>query len=146
MILATNIFDIDFKLFSLVEHFISKGLPFKEIRYIESILFMFIENSKIIYYDLYLYYYGLRTMQQLPSLIILTNTTEENVCLQEGFRLGIPLMGLVDITTKNTNGLTFPIFSNKNSFKSLIIFYSIIGDSLLYGWLKPVSFFFCNFF
>ena len=56
MILATNIFDIDFKLFSLVEHFISKGLPFKEIRYIESILFMFIENSKIIYHDLYLYF------------------------------------------------------------------------------------------
>jgi ribosomal protein S2 len=98
------------------------------------------------YYDLYLYYYGLRTMQQLPSLIILTNITEENVCLQEGFRLGIPLMGLLDITTKNTNGLTFPIFSNKNTFKSLIIFYSIIGDSLLYGWLKPVSFFFYKFF
>jgi ribosomal protein S2 len=94
------------------------------------------------YYDLFIYYYGLKNMQQMPSLVILTNPNEENVAFQETFRLAIPVVSLVDINTKNTFGITFPIPSSTTNKKSLFIFYSILGDSLMYGFLKPVSYFF----
>ena len=98
------------------------------------------------YYDLFLYYYGLKTMQQMPSVIVFTNPNNESVAFEESFRLAIPIISLVDVITKDTFGITFPIPSNVANKKSLIIFYSIIGDSLLYGFLKPVSYFFNAFF
>jgi ribosomal protein S2 len=97
------------------------------------------------YYDLFIYYYGLKNMQQMPSLVILTNPSGENIAFQETFRLAIPVVSLVNIDTKNTFGITFPIPSNTTTKKSLFIFYSIFGDSLIYGFLKPVSYFFSLF-
>jgi ribosomal protein S2 len=94
------------------------------------------------YYDLFIYYYGLKSMQQIPSLVVFTNAKDKNISFQEVFRLAIPSASLVDIITKNVFGITFPIPSNSINLKSLIIFYSLLGDSLLYGFLKPVSYFF----
>ncbi len=98
------------------------------------------------YEDFFFYFYGMRNMYQLPSLIILSNPNISIVSLQESFRIGIPIMSLIDINTLNTNIFTFPIPGNNYEFKSLFVFYSIIGDCLLFSLFRPVSLFFINFF
>lgn len=129
----------------VIKHWIGGTLTnFKKFKiFFFQIIKGFISVKK--YYDLFLYYYGLKTMQQMPSLIIFTNPNGESVAFEESFRLAIPIVSLVDIVAKNTFGVAFPIPSNTTNKKSLIIFYSIIGDSLLYGFLKPVSYFFNTF-
>lgn len=129
----------------IIKHWIGGTLTnFKKFRiFFFQILKGYISIKK--YYDLFLYYYGLKTMNQIPSLIIFTNLDNESVALQESFRLAIPIVSLIDIVTKNIFGITFPIPCNLTTKKTLIIFYSIIGDTFLYGLLKPVSYFFNMF-
>lgn len=129
----------------IIKHWIGGTLTnFKKFRiFFFQILKGYISIKK--YYDLFLYYYGLKTMHQIPSLMIFTNLNNENVALQESFRLAIPIISLIDIITKNIFGITFPIPCNLNNRKTLIIFYSIIGDTFLYGLLRPVSYFFNMF-
>ncbi len=98
------------------------------------------------YDDFFFYFYGMRNMYQLPSLVILSNPSASVVSLQESFRIGVPIMSLININTLNTNVLTFPIPGNNYDFKSVFVFYSIIGDCLLFSLFKPVSLFFIKFF
>lgn len=98
------------------------------------------------YYDFFIYFFGLKRMQQIPSLLILTNPNNSIVALQEGARLSLPILSLVNVNTENTLGINFPIPCNNIDFKSLYVFYTIVGDAMLYGWLRPVSFYFKKFF
>ncbi len=98
------------------------------------------------YDDFFFYFYGMRNMYQLPSLIVLSNPNCSIASLQESFRIGIPIMSLTNMNTLNSNILTFPVPGNNQEFKSLFVFYSIIGDCLLFSLFKPVSLFFINFF
>ena len=98
------------------------------------------------YYHIFVHFYGLKMTQRLPSLIIFSNPHPTSLgSLQESFRIGIPTFSIIDVITVQNFGITFPLPCNGEDFESVFLFYNIIGDTLLYGWIKPVMNFFSNF-
>lgn len=76
---------------------------------------------------------GMRYIHRPPNLFCSLNIDKGSASFLENFRLGIPVIALVDINN-TISGVTFPIFSNSVSPHTHMTFFSILRSAVLNGY------------
>lgn len=75
---------------------------------------------------------GIREMAHLPAAIFLIDSKKEEIAVEEGNRLNIPIVGLID-TNCDPGKIDFPIPGNDDAMKSIRLITSLIADSVIEG-------------
>jgi small subunit ribosomal protein S2 len=76
---------------------------------------------------------GMKFIHRPPNVTCLLNINREWAAFRENFRLGIPIISLINVND-NLAGITFPIFGNNLSPYSYITFFSILRAAILNGY------------
>jgi ribosomal protein S2 len=85
------------------------------------------------------FFLGLNLMYSMPSLICITETTPiSNVSIQESFKLGLPVAGLVNASSKKITAFTFPIPADFDNLRVVLCFLNFIISSILLGFRKDL--------
>lgn len=82
-------------------------------------------------------YAGMRYIHRPPNVSCLLNISRGSSAFLENFRLGIPTIALVN-SDNNTAGVSFPIFSNNNSFYTFDCFLSILRSAIFNGYKDEI--------
>jgi len=92
------------------------------------------EQSRLekIYKKLYKNLWGLRKMNGLPGVVIVIDSTFENIAIQEARRLNVPIVAVVD-TNANPEEVTFPVPGNDDAIRSIRLFISKFGEAVKEG-------------
>lgn len=80
---------------------------------------------------------GMRYIHRPPNLFCSLNIDKGSASFLENFRLGIPVIALVDVST-TISGVTFPIFSNSVSPHTHMTFFSILRSAVLNGYKHEI--------
>ena len=75
---------------------------------------------------------GIRSMNKLPSCVIVFDTKKEAIAIKEARKLGIPIIGLVD-TNSNPDELDYPIPANDDAIRSVKLFTKVLADAVMEG-------------
>lgn len=75
---------------------------------------------------------GIRTMDKLPSLLFVVDTTKEHNAVREARKLGIPIVGLVD-TNADPDEIDFPVPANDDAMRAIRLFCKTVADAVLEG-------------
>jgi small subunit ribosomal protein S2 len=75
---------------------------------------------------------GIKNMDEPPSALFLVDTKKEKIALNEGKRLGIPLIAIVD-TNGDPEDINFIIPGNDDAIRSIRLLTSIIADACIEG-------------
>jgi len=78
---------------------------------------------------------GIQHMPGLPDLIFVASVKNENIAVQEGRRLGIPVIGIVD-TNCDPDLVDIPIPGNDDAIRALGLYCSILADAAIEGRMK----------
>lgn len=73
---------------------------------------------------------GIKTMEKLPSLIFLVDTTKELICTKEAKKLGIPTIGLLD-TNCDPSVVDYVIPGNDDAVRSVSLIAGKIADAVI---------------
>lgn len=73
---------------------------------------------------------GIKTMEKLPSLIVLVDSNKEMICTKEARKLGIPTIGLID-SNCNPNSVDNVIPGNDDAVRSVALIVGKIADAVL---------------
>jgi len=75
---------------------------------------------------------GIRDMVHLPKAIFMIDSKKEEIAVEEGRRLGIPIVGLID-TNCDPDKINFPIAGNDDAMRSIKLIASLVTDSVVEG-------------
>lgn len=75
---------------------------------------------------------GIKTMDRLPSLIYMVDSSREKTAVNEAKRLKIPIIALID-TNCNPEPIDYCIAGNDDAIKSIKLITSKIADAVLEG-------------
>jgi len=75
---------------------------------------------------------GIRTMTDYPSALIIVDIKKEINAVEEGKKMGIPIVGIVD-TNGNPKLVEYPIPANDDGLKSIQLVLTKLGESILEG-------------
>ncbi len=75
---------------------------------------------------------GIKNMDELPSAIFLVDTKKEKIALNEGKKLGIPLIAIVD-TNGDPEDIDFVLPGNDDAIRSIRLLTSIVADACIEG-------------
>jgi small subunit ribosomal protein S2 len=75
---------------------------------------------------------GIRTMKRLPDLIILVDTQREITAVQEGNKLKIPIMALVD-SNSDPDNIDYLIPANDDAMRSIQLIMKTLADAVIEG-------------
>lgn len=75
---------------------------------------------------------GIREMKELPGIMFVIDLKKEHIAVQEGRRLGIPIIAIADTNT-DPEEVDFPIPGNDDAIRSIMLFTNLIADSYLEG-------------
>jgi small subunit ribosomal protein S2 len=78
---------------------------------------------------------GIQHMPGLPDLMFVASVKNENIAVQEGRRLGIPVMGIVD-TNCDPDLVDIPIPGNDDAIRALGLYCSVLADAAIEGRMK----------
>lgn len=78
---------------------------------------------------------GIRTMDKLPGLIFIVDTTKEYNAVREARKLGIPIVALVD-TNADPTEVDYPIPANDDAMRAIRLFSRCVADAVLEGRAK----------
>jgi small subunit ribosomal protein S2 len=78
---------------------------------------------------------GIRTMDKLPALVFVIDTTKEYNAVREARKLGIPIVGLID-TNADPDEVDYPIPANDDAMRAIRLFSKLVADSVLDGRAK----------
>ncbi|MDR2008476.1 MAG: 30S ribosomal protein S2 [Alphaproteobacteria bacterium] len=81
---------------------------------------------------------GIRKMGGLPNLVVVLDTVQESIAIEESRKLGIPIVGIVD-TNANPDNITFPVPGNDDAIKSIRFYCEIISQTILEGLKEEVA-------
>ncbi|MCF6807315.1 30S ribosomal protein S2 [Thiotrichales bacterium 19S9-12] len=73
---------------------------------------------------------GIKHMGGLPDAIIVVDSNEERIAIQEANRLSIPVIGIVD-TNSNPEGVDYLIPGNDDAVRALRFYLSTFADAIL---------------
>jgi small subunit ribosomal protein S2 len=73
---------------------------------------------------------GIERMRRLPGAIFVVDTIKENIAVQEGRKLGIPIVALLD-TNSNPTLIDYPLPGNDDSARVIAIICKVISDTVL---------------
>lgn len=82
-------------------------------------------------------FYGMRYIHRPPNVFCSLNIERGRAAFLENFRLGIPIVALVN-SNNSISGVTFPVFSNNFSPNTYITFFSILRSAVLNGYKYEV--------
>ncbi|MGL4647522.1 MAG: 30S ribosomal protein S2 [Mycoplasmoidaceae bacterium] len=82
---------------------------------------------------------GIRTMKDLPDVLIVTNPIEEKNAITEAQKLNIPIIAICN-TNANPDGIDIVIPANNYSIKSIYLIIGILADAIAIGKDKPANF------
>ena len=75
---------------------------------------------------------GIRTMDKLPALVFVVDTTKEHNAVREARKLNIPIVGMVD-TNADPGEVDFAIPANDDAMRAIRLFCKVIADAVLEG-------------
>ena len=75
---------------------------------------------------------GIRTMELLPSAIIVVDPCRENIAVSEAFKLRVPLIALLD-TDCDPDPIDVPIPANSDAIRSVSLILSYLGQAIIEG-------------
>ncbi|MBN1755988.1 30S ribosomal protein S2 [bacterium] len=75
---------------------------------------------------------GIREMKELPDLLYIVDIEQENIALEEAYKLNIPTIAIVD-TDCNPEKVDFPIPANDDAMRSIRLITKFIADAILEG-------------
>ncbi len=78
------------------------------------------------------YLSGIRSMRELPGVVVVVDIKKEHIAVLEARRLGIPCIGLVD-TNCNPREVDYPIPANDDAIKSISLLVGTLADACLLG-------------
>ena len=81
---------------------------------------------------------GIKDMQGLPDVIIVTDAKKDRIAIEEANVLGIPVVAVVD-SNVDPNGVTFPVPGNDDAARALKLYTRLISDAILDGISQQVS-------
>jgi len=82
---------------------------------------------------------GIVSMEKMPKALFVVDTKKEETAVLEARRLSIPIIGLID-TNSNPDLINYPIPGNDDATKSIRMVTSIIGDTIIEGRKKFLSY------
>jgi len=92
------------------------------------------EQSRLekVYKKLYRSLWGLRRMTTLPGVVIVIDSTFEDIAICEAKRMNIPIVAVVD-TNANPEDVHFPVPGNDDAIRSIRLFISKFGEAVTEG-------------
>jgi len=92
------------------------------------------EQSRLekVYKKLYKNLWGIRNMKSLPGVIIVIDSTFENIAIEEARKIGLPIVAVVD-TNANPEEVSFPVPGNDDAIRSIRLFISKFGEAVREG-------------
>ncbi|MCB0327443.1 MAG: 30S ribosomal protein S2 [Bdellovibrionales bacterium] len=75
---------------------------------------------------------GIKSMDKVPSLMVVIDPNKEHIAVKEAQKLGIPIISIVD-TNCNPDGIDYVIPANDDALKSIRLFLSEIANACLEG-------------
>jgi len=92
------------------------------------------EQSRLekVYKKLYKNLWGIRNMRTLPGVIIVIDSTFENIAIEEARKIGLPIVAVVD-TNANPEEVSFPVPGNDDAIRSIRLFISKFGEAVREG-------------
>jgi len=73
---------------------------------------------------------GIKDMGGLPDVIVVIDSKEEHIAIQEAKRLGIPVVAVVD-TNADPEGVNYVIPGNDDAVKSILFYLSRFADAVI---------------
>jgi len=98
------------------------------------------EQSRMekIYKKLYKNLWGVRSIKELPGVLIVIDSNFEEIAVFEAKKLGIPIVGIVD-TNANPEGINYPVPGNDDAIRSIKLFTTKFGEAVKLGLEKRLS-------
>lgn len=92
------------------------------------------EQSRLekVYKKLYRSLWGIRRMTSLPGVVIVIDSTFEDIAINEAKRMNIPIVAVVD-TNANPEDVPFPVPGNDDAIRSIRLFISKFGEAVVEG-------------
>jgi small subunit ribosomal protein S2 len=92
------------------------------------------EQSRLekIYKKLFRGLWGIRKMTSLPGVVIVIDSTFEDIAIKEAKRMNIPIVAVVD-TNANPEDVPFPVPGNDDAIRSIRLFISKFGEAVTEG-------------
>jgi small subunit ribosomal protein S2 len=92
------------------------------------------EQSRLekVYKKLYRSLWGLRKRTSLPGVVIVIDSTFEDIAINEAKRMNIPIVAVVD-TNANPEDVRFPVPGNDDAIRSIRLFISKFGEAVTEG-------------
>ena len=98
------------------------------------------EQSRLekIYKKLHKNLWGMRNVKKLPGVVIVIDSTYEDIAVYEAKKLNIPIVGIVD-TNANPEGISYPIPGNDDAIRSIKLFATKFGEAVKGGFERRIS-------
>ncbi|MCK5055834.1 MAG: 30S ribosomal protein S2 [Candidatus Aminicenantes bacterium] len=98
------------------------------------------EQSRLekIYKKLHKNLWGMRNIKKLPGVLMVIDSTFEEIAVYEATKLNIPIVGIVD-TNANPEGISYPIPGNDDAIRSIKLFTTKFGEAVKLGFEKRIS-------
>lgn len=98
------------------------------------------EQSRMekVYKKLHKNLWGVRSIKELPGVLIIIDSNFEEIAVFEAKKLGIPIVGIVD-TNANPEGINYPVPGNDDAIRSIKLFASKFGEAVKLGLEKRLS-------
>jgi small subunit ribosomal protein S2 len=95
------------------------------------------EQSRLekIYRKLYKNLWGIRNLDSMPGVVIVIDSTFENIAVEEARRMGVPIVAVVD-TNANPEEVDFPVPGNDDAIRSIRLFIGKFGEAVREGAAK----------
>jgi small subunit ribosomal protein S2 len=75
---------------------------------------------------------GIKTMQSLPGVLVVIDSTKEDIAISEARKLGIPIVAVVD-TNGDPENIDYPIPGNDDAVRAIELFTGKIAEAVLEG-------------
>ena len=75
---------------------------------------------------------GIRTMDKVPALLFVVDTTKEHNAVREARKLKIPIVGLID-TNADPGQVDHPVPANDDAMRAIRLFCKTVADAVLEG-------------
>jgi small subunit ribosomal protein S2 len=75
---------------------------------------------------------GIKTMQGLPGVLVVIDSTKEDIAISEARKLGIPIVAVVD-TNGDPENIDYPIPGNDDAVRAIELFTGKIAEAILEG-------------
>jgi small subunit ribosomal protein S2 len=97
------------------------------------------EQSRLekIYKKLFRGLWGIRKMTSLPGVVIVIDSTFEDIAIKEAKRMNIPIVAVVD-TNANPEDVPYPVPGNDDAIRSIRLFISKFGEAVSEGQNRKV--------